>query len=71
MIHNEAFVRAVQEEQEKRWPTQAAFARYIGVSQGALSKFYGRGIKDGIVVRVLAKFPELAVFFALNNAGRN
>jgi len=71
MIHNEAFVRAVQEKQGKRRMTQAAFARYIGVSQGALSKFYGRGIKDGIVVRVLAKFPELAVFFALNNAGRN
>jgi len=71
MIHNEAFVRAVQKKQEKRGVTQAAFARYIGVSQGALSKFYGRGIKDGIVIRVLAKFPELAIFFALNNADRN
>jgi len=71
MVHNEAFVKAVKEKQEKRGMTQAAFARYIGVSQGALSKFYGRGIKDGVVTRMLAKFPELAVFFVLNNAGRN
>jgi DNA transposition AAA+ family ATPase len=71
MIYNEAFVKAVKEKQEKSEMTQAAFARYIGISQGALSKFYSRGIKDGVVIRVLAKFPELAVFFALNNAGRN
>jgi transcriptional regulator with XRE-family HTH domain len=71
MIHNEAFVRAVQEKQKKRKMTQGAFAKDIGVSQGALSKFYRRGIKDGIVIRVLAKFPELAVFFASNNAGKS
>jgi DNA transposition AAA+ family ATPase len=71
MVHNEAFVEAVKEKQDRTGMTQAAFARYIGVSQGALSKFYGRGVKDGVVIKVLAKFPELAVFFALNYVNRN
>lgn len=64
MINNKSFVDAVKKEQKKRGENQAQFSRYIGVSQGALSKFYNRGAKDGIVTKVLAKFPQLAVFFA-------
>ena len=68
MIHNKPFVDAVKREQEGRGETQAEFSRYIGVSQGALSKFYRRGIRDGVVIRVLTKFPRLAVFFASENS---
>ena len=64
MIYNKPFVDAVRREQEGRGETQAEFSRHIGVSQGALSKFYNRGVKDGVIVRILAKFPHLAIFFA-------
>jgi len=63
-MNNKPFVEAVMREQEKRGGTQAEFARYIDVSQGALSKFYTRGVRGGIVVKVLSKFPDLAHFFA-------
>jgi len=64
MIHNKPFVDATKREQKVRGLTQAEFSRWIGVSQGALSKFYKRGVKDGIVIKVLAKVPDLAHFFA-------
>jgi hypothetical protein len=63
-MNNRPFVEAVKREQEKRGNTQAEFANYIEISQGALSKFYGRGVRGGIVIKVLAKFPDLAHFFA-------
>ena len=68
MIHNKSFVDAIKREQRVRGLTQAEFSRWIGVSQGALSKFYGRGVKDGIVIKVLAKLPHLAHFFVSNNS---
>jgi transcriptional regulator with XRE-family HTH domain len=71
MIHNKAFVEAVEREQKKQGVTQAEFAQYLGVSQGALSKFYSRGIRDGVVIKVLAKFPYLAHFFASVDSNRN
>lgn len=64
MINNKPFVDAVKREQRRRKDNQAQFSEYIGVSQGALSKFYNKGTKDGIVTKVLAKFPHLAIFFA-------
>ena len=63
MINNKPFVDAVRSEQKKRGENQAQFSEYIEVSQGALSKFYSKGTKDGIVTKVLAKFPHLAIFF--------
>lgn len=68
MIHNKPFVDAIKREQRTRGLTQAEFSNWIGVSQGALSKFYKRGVRDGIVIRVLAKLPDLAVFFAQNDS---
>lgn len=68
MIHNAAFVKAVKEKQKKLGMTQAEFARHIEVTQGALSKFYGRGVKDGVTIKVLIRFPRLAVFFAPENS---
>jgi transcriptional regulator with XRE-family HTH domain len=63
MPNNKPFVEAVRKEQEAMGKNQAEFSRYIGVSEGTLSKFYRRGIKDGMVTKVLAKFPHLAHFF--------
>ena len=68
MIHNKPFVDAVKREQEGQKLIQAEFAKWIGVSQGALSKFYKRGVKDGVVIKVLTKLPHLAVFFAQNDS---
>lgn len=63
-MNNKAFVSAVMKEQEKLEMTQAQFAIYIDVSQGGLSKFYDRGVKGGILTKILAKFPDLVHFFA-------
>jgi transcriptional regulator with XRE-family HTH domain len=68
MIHNKPFVDAIKKEQRNRRLTQAEFARWIGISQGALSKFYKRGVKDSVVTLSLAKLPDLAVFFAQNDS---
>jgi DNA-binding transcriptional regulator YiaG len=59
-IENEAFVHAVRTTQRKLEMTQEEFAEYIGIHQASLSKFYSRGIKDGIVIKVLRKHPDLA-----------
>jgi len=63
-MDNQAFVEAVKGKQEKMKMTQSEFSDYLDCSQGALSKFYRRGIKDGLVVKVLRRFPELGSLFA-------
>lgn len=67
-MDNEAFVNAAMREQEKLEMTQAQFAVHIDVSQGGLSKFYNRGVKDGITVKILRRFPHLAHFFAFGHS---
>ena len=62
-MDNQAFVEAVREKQEEMKMTQGQFSDYLDCSQGALSKFYRRGIKDGLVIKVLRRFPELGYHF--------
>lgn len=61
-IENYPFVQAVKREQERRGGGQVAFSQYLGITQGALSKFYKRGPKDNVVIKVLRKFPHLVVY---------
>ena len=63
-MDNQVFVEAVMRKQEEMKMTQSQFSVYLDCSQGALSKFYRRGIKDGLVVKVLRRFPELGSLFA-------
>lgn len=70
-MHNEAFVNAVKGKQRELGMNQVEFSNHLGVSEGALSKFYRRGVKDGIAIRVLVKFPGLLRFFASGVSNRN
>jgi hypothetical protein len=63
-IENEAFVNAVMIIQKTLGMTQMEFAEYIGVDQSCLCKFYLKGPKDNIVIKVLRKYPYLAYRFA-------
>ena len=63
ITENETFVSAVGTIQRELRMTQEEFAEYLGINQGSLSKFYIRGIKDGIVIKVLRKYPHLAHLF--------
>lgn len=63
-MENQAFVEGVKGKQGEVQMTQSEFSDYLGCSQGALSKFYRRGIKDGLVIKILRRFPELGYLFA-------
>ena len=63
-VENRAFVEAVKREQQRRGSGQVAFSQYLGITQGALSKFYKRGPKDNVVIKILRKFPHLVIYFA-------
>lgn len=64
MIYNEPFVWAVRWQQEQLKITQATFARHLGVNQATLSKFYTRGIKDNLIIKILRRFPHLVIYLA-------
>lgn len=62
-VENEIFVNALKDIQREWEMTQEEFAEYIGISRASLSKFYCRGPKDGIVIKVLRRFPRLTYLF--------
>lgn len=63
VTENETFVSAVGTVQRELGMTQEEFAEHLGINQGSLSKFYTRGIKDGIVIKILRKYPDLVHLF--------
>lgn len=64
VVENETFVNAVKAAQKELGMTQTEFSEYLEIPhQGSLSKFYIRGPKDNIVIKILRKFPHLAYHF--------
>ena len=62
-MDNGVFINTVEITQKASGMTQREFAEYIRVSQATLSKFYSRGVKGGIIVKILRKYPHLAYYF--------
>jgi len=62
-VKNRAFVNAIAIIHRNSGMTQGEFAKYLGFSRIALFKLYTEGVKDGVIIKILRKYPYLANLF--------